>query len=212
MHTQYSSAQVQHCDAETEVCCRLASASGGSSSKAGFTGLVGKGNLPANINDLVEVLTDQSPDGKLCHGGESGNTNKPVRDISVSGSSGNLFPTADYSNVQFDSNVRFASSIQGPAYLPPIELSPSTPTTSPSLCPAGTFLAPSGRCEGRKVETCPPGTTKRPDGTCEPRVPTCPPGTALTPFGSCEVPKKPAPVCPSGTVKLPDGSCATPNS
>jgi hypothetical protein len=207
---------VNNCKRNTEVCCNL---SGGSS-------------FPTSINDLldnsaksfqqssaykftskaapgqVQIINDASGDSnpQISHHGASGATNKantakPTRDISTSANS--VFSsTPDYSDVQFDSDVRFSNLLHGPAYLPP-----KPPTPKP--CPAGTYLNAEGICVPRTEPACPFGTTRQPDGSCRrPEPQPCPIGTERQPDGSCLRPT-PAP-CPFGTLRQPDGSCRRP--
>ncbi|KAK9874462.1 hypothetical protein WA026_002803, partial [Henosepilachna vigintioctopunctata] len=81
--------------------------------------LIKFGGVPGFSPGLIHVLPveiNNAGEFGSAHLGES--TQKPIRDISGS-TSNNLFgSTPDYSNYQFE-DVRFASSIQGPAYLPP---------------------------------------------------------------------------------------------
>lgn len=71
---------------------------------------------------IVEQLDGVKP--QIYSNGESGaqtsaSTNKATRDVTPSAAS--VFPsTIDYSNVQISNDIRFASTINGPAYLPPV--------------------------------------------------------------------------------------------
>ncbi|KAG5875828.1 hypothetical protein JTB14_017259 [Gonioctena quinquepunctata] len=236
----------EYCDIKTQECCRLPRLTEGSQDFL-LPNTPGKSSFPTSINDLldsvgkspvkgsnfkfsggagsspgrIQILTDDSLNSKtqVFHAGESGselNTFKPTRDTTPSANS--VFSsTPDYSNVQFDSNVRFSSLLHGPAYLPPLPettpsistYEPSIPTTPAPSCPFGTIRKPDGSCERPTTPTF----LWKPDGSCErPTTPTpsCPFGTIRKPAGSCERPTTPAPYCPSGTIRKPDGSCETP--
>ncbi|XP_044261254.1 proteoglycan 4-like [Tribolium madens] len=120
---------VHYC-ADEEVCCQLnnlneitAGKSSVPESTIKFAG--GAGFSPGFIH--VQPLNVQ-PD--IVFAGEHGHhssssTSKSIRDTSLSPNS--VFSsTVDYSDTKFDSDVRFASTFQGPAYLPPV--APTTPS------------------------------------------------------------------------------------
>nr|XP_023020675.1 mediator of DNA damage checkpoint protein 1-like [Leptinotarsa decemlineata] len=244
--------KVEYCDIKTQECCRLPRSTVGSHDFVlGKTAV--KSAFPTSINDLldkvekksekgssklsgrtgsssghIKVLTDDSLSIKpqVFHAGESGsnsNTAKPTRDTTTSANS--IFQsTPDYSDVQFDSDVRFSSTIKGPAYLPPFPdttptistYEPSIPTT-PSIrpCPPGSYLTSARTCETPKAPSCPFGTVRKPDGSCQTPttpVPSCPYGTARKPDGSCERTTTPEPSCPFGTIRKPDGTCVRPST
>ncbi|KAL3272114.1 hypothetical protein HHI36_022577 [Cryptolaemus montrouzieri] len=88
------------------------------------------GGIPGFSPGLIQVLPveiNNAGEFGSSHLGES--TQKPVRDLTSStGNINSLFgSTPDYSNYNFE-DVRFASSIQGPAYLPP-KGGPTPPTS-----------------------------------------------------------------------------------
>ncbi|XP_065166827.1 uncharacterized protein scaf isoform X2 [Atheta coriaria] len=157
--------QVSLCNAKTEVCCRYKDhefVTGGKSSvhKAPVLDVTNLGETGADLNRL---------------GGSSGSsTSKPTRDAPFVGS------TIDYSNTHFGDDVRFASTIRGPAYLPPVDATkpPVTqpPVIEPPSCRPNEYLA-GGRCVPRP--TPPPPITcaygeQLINGRCVPR-PTPPP-------------------------------------
>ncbi|KAJ8921243.1 hypothetical protein NQ315_013715 [Exocentrus adspersus] len=213
--------RVQYCNVNTEVCCRLTNnivlpnISGKTSLPSTINGLAdvtaGKSSVTGSSYKFsgsagsspgqIQVLTDQYDDVKpqVYNNGESGShhtasSNKTTRDVTLSGNFG--FPgTIDYSGVEFPSDVRFASTIRGPAYLPPLG-GPTPPSSTPDL------IAPSQPT----IITYQPSiiTTPRPIQTTRN---TCPPGTILTPSGLCETLSTPIPPCPFGTIRTPDGNC-----
>ncbi|XP_060533201.1 serine protease filzig isoform X2 [Cylas formicarius] len=218
------------CDTENEVCCRLSSF--GTNSR--------KPSIASNVNDLVYTAGKSSVQGSFLKfaggfglspgqiqvisnseegvrpnpnfiGQSASSTLKSIRDISASASNNVFSSTPDYSNVQFDSNVRFASTLQGPAYLPPYEEKP-TPTTPKPSCGPGYYVTPSGQCENIK-KPCPPGSRSTPSGGCE-LIPssTCRPDQRIGPYGQCvDLPSPPTPStprpCGPGQTRGPYGQC-----
>ncbi|EFA05743.2 serine protease H164 [Tribolium castaneum] len=123
---------VHYCTDE-EVCCQLNNLNEITQGKSSVPGSTikfagGAGFSPGFIH--VQPLNVQ-PD--IVFAGEHGHhssssTSKSIRDTSLSPNS--VFSsTVDYSDTKFDSDVRFASTFQGPAYLPPV--APTTPKPKP---------------------------------------------------------------------------------
>ncbi|XP_049824987.1 uncharacterized protein LOC109605766 isoform X2 [Aethina tumida] len=214
-----SDVQICHKD---EVCCRLASAGPAPDQvqlniptldgKPTFNNLnhvtAGKSSVLGSSNKLEGGL---SIEPQLNFNGESGqhsqSTLKP-RDVSSFGSS-----TPDYSNVDFG-DVRFASTIQGPAYLPPVEESRDKTTV---VCGFGQIRGPNGICTYPPTTprpSCGPGQIQLPSGGCgypSTPKPTCAPGQIQTPFG-CQNPTTPRPTCAPGQIQLPSGGCGYPTT
>ncbi|VEN56226.1 unnamed protein product, partial [Callosobruchus maculatus] len=177
---------------------------------------------------FFQVIGGENDDGKTQYTSGSpirSSTLKPTREANSNENSVFGSPV-DYSNVHFDSNVRFASTIQGPEYLPPLEgttpsistYQPSIPTTPrPVSCPPGTQRTIGGLCERTQLPECPPGTIRKPDNSCE--KPACPYGYEQQPDGSCKrlqpptTPQTPTtPSCPPGTYSIGGGRCSSPSS
>ena len=141
--------QVSFCNPKTETCCRYKDhefITGGKSSvhKTPILDITNLGETGADLNRL---------------GGNSGSsTSKPTRDAPFSGS------TIDYSNTHFGDEVRFASTIRGPAYLPPVDATkpPITrpPIIEPPSCRPNEYLA-NGRCVPRPTPPPPPPPPRR---------------------------------------------------
>ncbi|XP_045465843.1 probable serine/threonine-protein kinase nek3 [Harmonia axyridis] len=103
--------------------------------------LIKFGGVPGFSPGLIQVLPveiNNAGEFGSSHQGES--TQKPAREISGSSSNNVFGSTPDYSNYNFE-DVRFASSIQGPAYLPPLN-GPTPPSVaSPDLeVPVSTYV------------------------------------------------------------------------
>ncbi|CAH0549415.1 unnamed protein product [Brassicogethes aeneus] len=182
------------------------------------------GGLPGFSSGTIQILNDQNLEPQISVAGESGHhkgssTIKP-RDVSDSLFSASS-STPDYSNVDFG-DVRFASTIQGPAYLPPDrpdntnKITTYVPPPRPTCAP-GQIQLPSGVCgyPSTPRPTCAPGQITLPSGGCgypsSPR-PTCAPGQITLPGGGCAYPTTPRPTCAPGQIQLPSGVCAYPTT
>lgn len=104
--------QGRACNQDTEICCQLPRG------QSSFDILLPNGSkktLSASINELIStgegtVHSEGSEEGAS----EFNLNNKPRRNIGNRG-----FVTPDYSDVHFDSDVRFGTGFQGDGYLPP---------------------------------------------------------------------------------------------
>ncbi|KAH0807970.1 hypothetical protein GEV33_014819 [Tenebrio molitor] len=116
--------QVRYCRQDKEVCCQInnlneitAGKSSVPESAIKFPG--GAGFSPGLIHvQPLNVKPDIIFAGEHGHHSSS-STSKSVRDTS-SGPNSVFSSTVDYSDTKFGDDVRFASTFQGPAYLPPI--------------------------------------------------------------------------------------------
>nr|CAH7761644.1 unnamed protein product [Callosobruchus chinensis] len=242
-----------YCNPETEVCCQLSGQRNSENAYNQLPNLSQKTAHPTSINDLISSEKKPSSGSSIKFAGANGSspitiqviggenedrktqytsgssirpsTLKPTREVNSNENS--IFGSpVDYSNVHFDSNVRFASTIQGPEYLPPLEgttpsistYQPSIPTTPrPVSCPPGTQRTLGGLCESTQLPECPPGTIRKPDNSCA--KPACPYGYEQQPDGSCKrlqpptTPQTPTtPSCPPGTYSIGGGRCSSPSS
>nr|CAI5836677.1 unnamed protein product [Callosobruchus analis] len=239
-----------YCNPETEVCCQFSGQRNLENVYNQLPKLSQKTAHPTSINDLIssekklssgtsirfagangsspitiQVIGGENDDGKTQYTSGSSirpSTLKPTRQVNSNENSVFGSPV-DYSNVHFDSNVRFASTIQGPEYLPPLEgttpsistYQPSIPTTPrPTSCPPGTQRTLGGLCESARLPECPPGTIRKPDNSCE--KPACPYGYEQQPDGSCKrlqpptTPQTPTTAsCPPGTYPIGGGRCTS---
>ncbi|KAH0807971.1 hypothetical protein GEV33_014818 [Tenebrio molitor] len=115
---------VRYCRQDKEVCCQInnlneitAGKSSVPESAIKFPG--GAGFSPGLIHvQPLNVKPDIIFAGEHGHHSSS-STSKSVRDTS-SGPNSVFSSTVDYSDTKFGDDVRFASTFQGPAYLPPI--------------------------------------------------------------------------------------------
>ncbi|CAH2020811.1 unnamed protein product [Acanthoscelides obtectus] len=176
-----------YCNHDTEVCCQIPNSQVDVDLNDVLPKLSKKTVHPTSINDLISSEKKLSAGSSIRIGGTDGtspmaiqvnadenldrktqytsgssiqtSTLKPTREVNSNENSIFARPI-DYSNVHFDSNVRFASTIQGPEYLPPLvgttpsisTYQPSIPTTPRPACPPGTQLTPSGRCESAQPQ------------------------------------------------------------
>ncbi|GJQ66360.1 hypothetical protein Trydic_g11898 [Trypoxylus dichotomus] len=222
--TSLLSLQKQKCEPKVEVCCRLGRGSSTSTSEitAGKSSVFSEKNagLLHTLPNTDEIRPDIFP------AGESGSaafniistTAKPIRDVTFNP----IFSsTIDYSNAVFG-DVRFASTLKGPDYLPPYETTtrPSTkgPDYIPPLieCASGQVLI-NGRCENRP--RCGPGqqlvngicacigNTYLANGRCIERTATCGPNERLV-NGVCVPVSTPPPIptCTGGQQYI-NGRC-----
>ncbi|CAH0549414.1 unnamed protein product [Brassicogethes aeneus] len=182
------------------------------------------GGLPGFSSGTIQILNDQNLEPQISVAGESGHhkgssTIKP-RDVSDSLFSASS-STPDYSNVDFG-DVRFASTIQGPAYLPPDrpdntnKITTYVPPPRPTCAP-GQIQLPSGVCgyPSTPRPTCAPGQITLPSGGCgypSTTRPTCAPGQIQLPYGGCVYPTTPRPTCAPGQITLPGGGCGYPTT
>ncbi|CAH0549418.1 unnamed protein product [Brassicogethes aeneus] len=182
------------------------------------------GGLPGFSSGTIQILNDQNLEPQISVAGESGHhkgssTIKP-RDVSDSLFSASS-STPDYSNVDFG-DVRFASTIQGPAYLPPDrpdntnKITTYVPPPRPTCAP-GQIQLPSGVCgyPSTPRPTCAPGQITLPSGGCgypSTTRPTCAPGQIQLPYGGCGYPSTPRPTCAPGQITLPSGGCGYPST
>jgi hypothetical protein len=129
---------VRYCRQDKEVCCQInnlneitAGKSSVPESAIKFPG--GAGFSPGLIHvQPLNVKPDIIFAGEHGHHSSS-STSKSVRDTS-SGPNSVFSSTVDYSDTKFGDDVRFASTFQGPAYLPPI--GPTTPKPRPFETPS----------------------------------------------------------------------------
>lgn len=97
----------------------------------------GAGLSPAVIQVLPVEINNAGEFGQS-HQGES--TSKPAREIPIRSFGGFSGTTPDYSNVNFDDAIRFASTIRGPAYLPPKgQPTPGNPSIPDLEAPISTY-------------------------------------------------------------------------